>query len=123
MQYEKQQKTITHLQEYYDKNHARASTAKSAQSKLKQMERMDVLPPAKDLPKPDFKFKSEYLRDGIILEVNDLLVGYDHVLLPPLKYTINAGEKIIITGFNGIGKSTMIKTLLGLIPKLGGEYK
>jgi ATPase subunit of ABC transporter with duplicated ATPase domains len=83
---------------------------------------MEVIPPAQTLPAPHFLFKSEALSKGTILVTNDLEVGYDRVLLPPINLKINADEKIVISGFNGIGKSTLIKTLVGQIPPLGGEF-
>ncbi|GHU49872.1 hypothetical protein FACS189459_2610 [Bacilli bacterium] len=122
VQYEKQQKEIEHLNAFINRFGA-GTRASMAQSRQKQLDKIEVMPPAKSLPKPNFLFKSEQLRAGVILDVINLEVGYTTSLLPPLNFRVGAGEKIIITGFNGIGKSTMIKTIIGKIPKIAGEFK
>jgi ATPase subunit of ABC transporter with duplicated ATPase domains len=121
-EYEKQQVTISKLQEYYDKNHARASTAKSAQSKLKQLEKLEIMPPAQTLPPPKFKFTATWIGDQEALRIENLEIGYDRVLLPKINLIMRSKEKIVINGFNGIGKSTFLKTILGIVPKISGEY-
>jgi ATPase subunit of ABC transporter with duplicated ATPase domains len=110
------------LQEYYDKNHARASTAKSAQSKLKQLEKLEIMPPAQTLPPPKFKFTATWIGDQEALRIENLEIGYERVLLPKINLIMRSKEKIVINGFNGIGKSTFLKTILGIVPKISGEY-
>jgi ATPase subunit of ABC transporter with duplicated ATPase domains len=121
-QFEKQQKEITHLQQFISRFGA-GTRASMAQSRQKKLDKMEVMPPAQSLPKPTFKFESLPIGTGIILTTNDLEVGYSKVLLPPINLSLNGKEKIVINGFNGIGKSTLIKTLVGKIPPLGGSFK
>jgi ATPase subunit of ABC transporter with duplicated ATPase domains len=121
-QFEKQQKEIEHLQAFINRFGA-GTRASMAQSRQKQLDKMEIIPPAKSLEKPDFHLVSLPTQRGIILKVQDLCVGYTKQLLPPISFTLESTDKIVISGFNGIGKSTLIKTLIGQIPKLGGEFK
>jgi ATPase subunit of ABC transporter with duplicated ATPase domains len=121
--YSSQQRTIAKLEDYISRNSARASTARMAQSRQKQLDRIDVLPPAQTLPKPHFNLVSTNPPNGTVLVISKLLIGYDSPLLPEFNLKIEAGEKIVISGFNGIGKSTLMKTIVGQIPQLGGSYE
>jgi ATPase subunit of ABC transporter with duplicated ATPase domains len=121
-EFEKQQKEITHLQAFISRFGA-GTRASMAQSRQKKLDKIEVMPPAQSLPKPQFNFVSQPIGTGVILNVNNLLIGYSNPLLPEINLTLNGGEKIVINGFNGIGKSTLIKTLVGIIPPLGGEFK
>ena len=122
-EFKAQRKNIKKLEEFISKNRARASTAKLAQSRVKKLEKMEVLQPPKNNPKPEFKLKSLPLANQKALKVNSLLVGYGFPLLPKISFSVKPGEKIVITGFNGIGKSTLIKTLLGEIKPISGNFK
>jgi len=123
MQYEKQQKEISHLKEFINRFGA-GTRASMAQSRQKQLDKMEIIPPAKTLEKPTFKLEALPSAKGIILNVEELLVGYgEKVLLPPISFKLASDDKIVIQGFNGAGKTTLVKTILGLIPKLGGSYK
>jgi len=123
MQYEKQQKEIAHLKDFINRFGA-GTRASMAQSRQKVLDKMDIIPPVKSLEKPTFKLECQQVAKGIILKVEDLCVGYGtKQLLPPISFSLKGDEKIVIQGFNGVGKSTLIKTLMGIIPKLGGEYK
>jgi ATPase subunit of ABC transporter with duplicated ATPase domains len=122
-QFESQKKVISHLQEYYDKNHARASTAKSAQSKLKQLEKIDKISPPQSTLKPTFTLKPASTPAGLMLLTKKLTIGYTKPLISNIDLEINAKDKLVLIGFNGLGKSTMVKTLLGIIPKISGEFK
>jgi ATPase subunit of ABC transporter with duplicated ATPase domains len=120
-QYEKQQKEIEHLQSFINRFGA-GTRASMAQSRQKQLDKMEIIPPAKSLEKPTFKLISEPTLRGVCLKVKNLVVGYTKPLLPPITFDMKADDKIVISGFNGIGKSTLIKTLIGQIPALGGEF-
>lgn len=117
-----QQKEIKKLKDYIDKNKVRASTAKQAQSRMKKLEKMDVLVPTKELHKPNFRLVSIPIFSKKALKVKNLEIGYEKSLLPKITFEVNPGEKIIITGFNGIGKSTFLKTLVGKISPISGSY-
>lgn len=122
-EYAAQQKTIKKYEDYISKNKVRASTANMAKSRQKQLDKIDRMPPPKSTPKPDFHFKSLPITPDRTLFVEGLLVGYDgKPLLPKLSFTIESGQKVAVTGFNGIGKSTLLKTLLGKIPCISGTF-
>lgn len=121
-QYNAQQRETERLEAYIAKNKARASTARMAKSREKRLERMEKLAPPSLLPKPDIRFAHTPLLTQHALVVRDLLVGYDAPLLPKLRFSVGGGKKVVVTGFNGIGKSTLFKTLAGVLPPLGGAF-
>ncbi|MEF3302664.1 ABC-F family ATP-binding cassette domain-containing protein [Paenibacillus sp. GYB003] len=119
--YERQRKEIGRLEAFIEKNRIRkAKQAKSREKALMRMERIDV--PA-NAPRPRFDFRVHDEPSGLIAEAADLRIGYTEPLLPPIGLRIERGDKIAIVGHNGAGKSTMLKTLLGLIPPLGGGVR
>ncbi|MCL1788383.1 MAG: ATP-binding cassette domain-containing protein [Defluviitaleaceae bacterium] len=118
--YISQQKWIEKTEDYISRNKARASTAGMAKSRQKMLDRVDRLTPPKDNMRPAFKFKSGALSSGYVLTAADLLIGYEHPLLPKISFNLDWGKKMAITGFNGIGKTTLVRTLLGEIPPLAG---
>ncbi len=120
--YGEQQKEAAKLEDYIAKNKARASTARMAKSRQKKLDKMERLAPPSVLPAPRIAFRPSPLNAQRALETDSLLVGYDAPLLPRLRFSIEVGRKVVITGFNGIGKSTLIKTLVGKIPSLGGSF-
>ena len=122
-EFKAQKKEIKKLESFVAKNRVRASTAKLAQSRVKKLEKIDVLVPPKSNPVPKFILKSLPLANQKALKVNSLIVGYSNPLLPKISFNLRPGEKIVITGFNGIGKSTLIKTLLGKIKAISGNFK
>ncbi len=118
-----QQKEIKKQEEFIAKNRVRASTAKQAQARIKKLEKMDKIPPPQSPPKPTFKLISLPISHQKALKVYSLEIGYDKVLLPKISFEVKMGEKVVITGFNGIGKSTLIKTLMKKIPAISGTFK
>ncbi len=121
-QFESQQGQIKKHEEYISKNKARASTAKMAKSRQKALNKIDVMAPPESAPKPNFKFISLPISNQKSLVIENLEIGYDRPLLPKLNFDLNSGEKVVITGFNGIGKSTLLKTLTNNIPKISGDF-
>lgn len=122
-QFQSQQKEIKKHEDYIARNSARSSTAKQAQSRVKKLEKMQVLTPPQTPPKPNFKLNSLTISNQKALKVHSLEIGYEKVLLPKITFEVKALEKIAITGFNGIGKSTLLKTLVGEIPAISGTFK
>lgn len=123
-EYNSQQKEIKKIEEFIAKHIVRATSASMAKDRQKKLARMDKLEdPPKEGVKPNIHFSYANCTYQVILEVEELQVGYYYPLLPKMNFYIENGEKIVITGFNGIGKSTLLKTLIGVIPKMGGNYK
>lgn len=122
-EFQAQQKEIKKQEEFIAKNRVRASTAKQAQARIKKLEKMDKIPPPQSAPKPTFKLISLPISHQKALKVHSLEIGYDKALLPKISFEVKMGEKVVITGFNGIGKSTLIKTLIKKIPAISGTFK
>jgi ATPase subunit of ABC transporter with duplicated ATPase domains len=111
--YNRQQEEIQKLESYIQKNKVRASTSKQAKSREKKLEKMDRIDKPEPAPKPRFSFKPSVRPGGLIMETLELEVGYDTALLPPFSVQLKRGEKVAVFGHNGIGKSTMLKTIIG----------
>ena len=118
--YERQQREIADLEDFVARNKARAATATLARSRQKKLDKMDVIELAKEKPKPTFAFRYSRAPAKFIIEAENLVLGYDAPLTKPLTFAIERGKKIAIKGVNGLGKSTLLKTLLGLIPPVSG---
>lgn len=123
-EYQSQQKKIKQTEEFIAKNIVRTATTNMAKDRRKKLEKMERLAdPPKENTKPQIHFTPAKCTYQIILEVNDLQIGYYYPLLSEMSFLIENGEKVVITGFNGIGKSTLLNTLMGRIPNLGGKYQ
>ena len=120
--YNSQQKLIERTEDYIARNKARASTARMAQSRQKMLNKIEKIAPPNILKEPVFNFKYTPINAQTVLEVNNLEVGYYYPLLPKLNFSVNNKQRVAITGFNGIGKSTLIKTLIGEIKALSGSF-
>lgn len=121
--YEKQQKEVDRLEDFIARNKARISTTGRAKSRQKQLEKMDLIERPKEKIKPNFKFSEARTPGKIIFEAKDLVLGYDEPLTRPLNLMLERGQKVAIRGVNGLGKSTLLKTLLGIIPPVSGDVK
>ncbi|MGO3732102.1 MAG: ABC-F family ATP-binding cassette domain-containing protein [Vagococcus sp.] len=119
-EYEKQQKEIDKLETYVRKYKA-GSRSTMAKSREKRLNKIDRLTPPTDSKPGHFHFPYSASHSNMVIEAQNLEIGYSKPLLPKLNLSIQNGEKIAIKGFNGIGKSTLLKTLIGLIPSLSGE--
>ncbi len=118
--YNKQQKEIADLKDFVARNKARVATRNMAMSRQKKLDKMDVIELAAEKPRPEFRFKEARTPGRCIFETKDLVIGYDEPLSHPLTIAMERGQKIALTGSNGIGKSTLLKSILGLIPPLSG---
>lgn len=119
--YERQQKEIARLEDFVARNKARASTATLARSRQKQLDKMDVIEIGKQKIKPTFGFKEARTPGKYLIEAEDLVIGYNEPLTRPLTFHVERNKKIAIKGVNGLGKSTLLKTLLGVIPPISGQ--
>ena len=121
--YEKQQKEISGLEDFVARNKARASTATLARSRQKKLDKMELIELSKDRPKPTFSFTPARTPSREVVVARDLVLGYGDPLTRPVDVTVERNRKIAIRGVNGLGKSTLLKTLLGLIPPLSGTVE
>ncbi len=119
--YNKQQKEIADLKDFVARNKSRVSTRNMAMSRQKKLDKMDVIELAQEKPKPEFNFKEARTPGRYIFQTKDLVIGYDDPLSSPLTIEMERGEKVVLTGSNGIGKTTLLKSILGLIPPLSGS--
>lgn len=119
--YKRQQQEIADLKDFVARNKARVATRNMASSRQKKLDNMDIIELAKEKPKPEFNFKEARTSGKLIFETENLVIGYDSALSKTLNLTMERGQKIVLTGANGIGKSTLIKSLLGLIKPFDGS--
>ena len=102
------------------RNKARVATRNMAMSRQKKLDKMDLIEKVQEKPKPEFHFLEARTPGRMLFETHDLVIGYDVPLSRPLDLLMERGQKIVMTGANGIGKTTLLKSLLGLIPPLSG---
>lgn len=122
--YEKQQDEIAKLKDFVQRNMARASTTKRAQSRQKALQRMEVMDrPLGDEKSANFTFEIEKQSGNEVLQANDLSIGYEAPVASHLNFRITRGESIALIGPNGVGKSTLLKTLINRIPALHGDFQ
>ncbi|KAB7705351.1 ATP-binding cassette domain-containing protein [Bacillus aerolatus] len=119
--YKKQQQEIAGLKDFVARNKARVSTRNMAMSRQKKLDKMDVIELAQERPKPEFNFKEGRTSGKLIFETNDLVIGYNEPLSKPLNLRMERGQKIALTGANGIGKTTLLRSILGEIQPLAGK--
>lgn len=123
--YNRQQQEISELKDFVARNKARVATRNMAMSRQKKLDKMDVIELAKEKPKPEFYFKEARTPGKMLFVTEDLIIGYDKnaPLSKPINLRMERGEKIAIIGTNGIGKSTLLKSLLGIVPALSGKVE
>ena len=123
--YEKQQKEIAALEDFVNRNLVRASTTKRAQSRRKQLEKMERLDkPEAGKKSANMTFQSEKTSGNVVLTVENAAIGYDgEILSEPINLDLRKMNAVAIVGPNGIGKSTFIKSIVGQIPFIKGEKR
>lgn len=122
--YERQQKEIADLQDFVNRNKARVATRNMAMSRQKKLDKMEIIELQAEKPKPEFHFKESRTPGRFIFQTKDLVIGYDSPLTKsPLNLTFERNQKVAIVGANGIGKTTLLKSLLGIIQPLEGEVQ
>ncbi len=121
--YNRQQKEIAELKDFVARNKARVSTRNMAMSRQKKLDKMEMIEKTIEKPKPEFSFRTARTPGRVIFETKQLVIGYDTPLSKPLDFFVERKEKVILSGANGIGKTTLLKSLLGIIPPLSGEIE
>ena len=116
--YNRQQKEIADLKDFVNRNKARVATRNMAMSRQKKLDKMEVIELAGEKPKPKFEFKTSRAPGRYIFQTEGLVIGYDRALTGSLNLEMERGQKIAIVGANGIGKTTLLKSLLGIIKPL-----
>ncbi|MCQ2553983.1 MAG: ATP-binding cassette domain-containing protein [Clostridia bacterium] len=119
--YNRQQREIAELKDFVARNKANVATRNMAMSRQKKLDAMDVIELAAEKPKPEFNFKEGRASARVLFETKDLVIGYDSPLSSPINLKMEKGQKIVVTGANGLGKTTLLKSLLGMIPAISGE--
>jgi ATPase subunit of ABC transporter with duplicated ATPase domains len=122
-QYNRQREEIARLEDFVNKNLVRASTTKRAQSRQKQLDKIERLEKPKSPPKPYFSFLFSRESSRLVLRSSNLSIGYDYPLISNINLKLVRGDKIAVTGCNGIGKSTLLKTIMGVIPPVRGNIE
>jgi len=121
--YNRQQKEIADLKDFVARNKARVATRNMAMSRQKKLDKMDVIELAAEKPKPEFRFLEARTSGKFPFIARDLVIGYDEPLSKPLNLAMERGKKVVITGANGIGKSTMLKSILGITKAISGSVE
>lgn len=122
--YEKQQEEIKAAEDFIQKNLVRASTTKRAQSRRKQLEKMERIDPPKHSGKVKINFKADRPSGKEVLIAQDLTIGYpDKTMVNNISFQVNKGDRIAIIGPNGIGKSTLLKTIMKKLAIKSGSIK
>jgi len=119
--YNRQQQEIDDLKDFVARNKARVSTRNMAMSRQKKLDKMDIIELDREKPKPEFNFIEARATGRYIFQTKDLVIGYEIPLSKPLNLVMERGQKIALTGANGIGKTTLIRSILGEIKPISGE--
>ena len=119
--YKRQQQEISELKDFVARNKARVATRNMAMSRQKKLDKMDIIELAPERVKPEFNFKEARAAGRYIFQTEDLVIGYDEPLSTPINFSMERGDKLVFTGANGIGKTTLLKSILGLIPSISGK--
>jgi ATPase subunit of ABC transporter with duplicated ATPase domains len=121
--FKRQQQEISELKDFVARNKARVSTRNMAMSRQKKLDKMDMIELAAEKPKPEFHFKQARTAGRVIFETKDLVIGYDEPLSKPLNLKMERGQKIALSGANGIGKTTLLRSILGEIKPISGSVE
>ncbi|MBQ4595761.1 MAG: ABC-F family ATP-binding cassette domain-containing protein, partial [Firmicutes bacterium] len=121
--YKRQQQEISELKDFVARNKARVATRNMAMSRQKKLDNMELIELAAEKPKPEFNFIKGRTSGKLLFNTKDLVIGYDakDPLTKPLNISMERGQKIALVGANGIGKTTLLKSILGLIKPLEGQ--
>ncbi|MCR5402927.1 MAG: ATP-binding cassette domain-containing protein [Butyrivibrio sp.] len=121
--YNRQQQEIADLKDFVARNKARVATRNMAMARQKKLDSMDIIERIQEKPKPEFYFKTARTPGKFLFEAKDLVIGYDEPLSRPLNLAIERNTFTVLTGANGIGKTTLLKSVLGIIPAISGKVQ
>lgn len=121
--YNRQQQEIAELKDFVNRNKARVATRNMAMSRQKKLDKMEIIELAKEKPKPEFNFREARTPGKLIFETRDLVIGYDGPLSKPLNLRMERGQKIALIGANGLGKTTLLRSILGEIKSISGDVE
>jgi ATPase subunit of ABC transporter with duplicated ATPase domains len=121
--YKKQQQEIAELEDFVARNKARVATRNMAMSRQKKLDKMEIIELSREKPKPEFNFKEGRTSGKLLFETKDLVIGYDEPLSKSLNLTMERGQKIALIGANGLGKTTLLKSILGQIKSVSGTVE
>lgn len=118
--YQKQQKEIADLEDFIARNKARVATRNMANSRQKKLDKMEILSKPKEKIKPVFNFLEARTPGKVLFDCKDLVIGYDTALTRPMNIAFERNKKVAIKGVNGLGKTTLLKTLIGMQKPFSG---
>ncbi|GKU27595.1 ABC-F family ATP-binding cassette domain-containing protein [Clostridium folliculivorans] len=121
--YERQQQEIAKLEDFIARNKARVATTGMAKARQKKLDKIEKIELTAEKPKPEFNFRSGRTSGKLIFETRDLVIGYNEPLSSPLNLRMERGQKIALVGANGLGKTTLLKSLMGELKSLNGEVE
>ncbi len=121
--YERQQQEVAKLEDFIARNKARVATTNMAKSRQRKLDKMEMIEKPRERLKPTFLFHEARTPSRFIVEAKDLVLGYDSPLTRPVTFNLERGQKIAIRGVNGLGKTTLLKTILGIIPPVSGKVE
>ena len=121
--YKKQQQEIAELEDFVARNKARVATRNMAMSRQKKLDKMDLIELKREKPKPSFNFKEARTPGRYIFQTDNLVIGYDKPLSKPMSLSMERNQKIALVGANGLGKTTLLKSILGLIEPISGSVE
>lgn len=121
--YNRQQAEIEKMEDFIARNKARVATRGMANSRMKQLNKMERIELKKEKIKPEFAFQYSSTPSKYLFIANDIVIGYDYPLSKPMTFTLEKNKKVAIVGANGIGKTTLLKSLLGIIDVLSGSIE
>lgn len=121
--YNRQQAEIEKMEDFIARNKARVATRGMANSRMKQLEKMERIELKKEKIKPEFHFQYGTTPSKYVFVAKDIVIGYEQPLSKPISMALEKGKKIAIIGTNGLGKTTLLKSLLGIIPTLSGNLE
>ena len=118
--YERQQQEIAKLEDFVARNKARVATTNMAKSRQRKLDKMEIIEKPREKLKPTFKFTEARTPSRFIVEAKNLVLGYDTPLTRPVSFNLERGQKIALRGVNGLGKTTLLKTITSKVFVLSG---